>query len=196
VLNGLAPVELLSTASHFVLSVIPLSSVIGDLELQIDLSSGFIPAGMPSSIDTFHTIDGFVVAPATPEPHSFGLTARRGLVQYVFRPYLIDRCAIVLQSSEKTIANTVERAIAKLAQFGVAGPFSILLTLTHAAALGATWAEHRPAGRTWSPKRDPLNLPTIVVDDGAGEHLEPLLRSLWFAFGIERTRGNAPGKPD
>ena len=76
---------------------------------------------------------------------------------------------------------------AKLAPFGVEGPWVVLITVTGIRNYRLVVNNEYWSDPAW---REQVSLPPLMVEQMDQTGLLPLLRSFWLAFGIERPPAN------
>lgn len=189
--TGHAPVPADMSKPYFVVSVIPVEAVSGEVELDIQLHNCLMPLDKSGDINYFHTFDSYVSFRATSEiPSCFALTGRSGYTQYAFRPTVSERGYFHMQNVEKNISESVRRSMDILtSRHALSGPFSIHLSTVRCDLVAAVWNEHSiVGGRSRNPTEKRLDFHPVVIDEFSDGGLLPIARSLWFAFGQERPR--------
>jgi hypothetical protein len=183
----------LADRPHLVVTVMPWDALTSAVELELGYTAGAAhPIGLSNS-DGFHTLDGFVVSDIASERRVFTLTARSGYAQWVFAPSVSEAQRLYLQYAERDLSEWISRAIEFLRQRDLAGPFTVVLSLTKTPGLTCQWNEHSSLGSMpRTPVENPLELPPMVIEAYSGDALEPLLRLFWYAFGWERPHGWKP----
>ena len=180
------------------LTIVPISVLRERLDLALTLNATVFPPVMGSAIDYTQTLDGwlnFVPPNDKGAVWSYVLTARRGYVQASFNCGNADHGGhfIFTDDAERAIYHTVENSVDKLTALGVDGPWAVFMTMNRVEHYTLHFGpySHNPVRKIQLPST--LSFPEQFLDAVSEESVMPLLRLMWYAFGVERPQGRPVG---
>ena len=180
-----------------ILSLIPITLFREGRDLEITPENALAPHKPSGYMDAVRMIEG-VLLHTNPADNgavrSYAITYRAGHIDMV---WTIGRIVNELRKEEAPLVwpkrfedGVIDAALsgaAKLAPFGVEGPWVVLITVTGIRNYRLVVNNEYWSDPAW---REQVSLPPLMVEQMDQTGLLPLLRSFWLAFGIERPPAN------
>lgn len=176
-----------------ILSLVPITIFREARDLEITPENALAPHKPSGHMDFVRMIEG-VLSHTNPGENgavrSYAVTYRTGRIDMV---WTIGRIVNELRKNEAPIVwpqrfedgvlDATLSGAAKLAPFGVEGPWVVLVTVTGIKDYRLLVNEEYWSDPAW---RGQVSLPPLMVERMNRAALLPVLRSFWLAFGIER----------
>ncbi len=166
---------------------------------DIDYNSAVLTDGAGRDLHFVQTLEGLLNYNPLGSGiiQSYSLTHRAGYSDTAFVCGGTDqrgRETIDTESLEKSILRLTSRTISVFATLGVAGPWAVFLSFKRVLGYSLYFDVRRGGSSTRMSLRPEFSIPELIIEEANDESLEPLLRSIWFAFGEERTKDFRFGK--
>jgi len=176
-----------------ILSLVPITIFREARDLEITPENAVAPHKPSGHMDFVRMVEG-VLGYTNPGENgavrSYAVTYRTGRVDMV---WTIGRIVNELRKNEASVVwpqrfedgvlDATLSGVAKLAPFGVEGPWVVLVTVTGIKDYRLLVNQEYWSEPAW---RDQVSLPPLMVERMNRAALLPVLRSFWLAFGIER----------
>ena len=176
-----------------ILSLVPITIYREARNLEITPENALAPHKPSGHMDFVRMIEG-VLGHTNPGENgavrSYAVTYRTGRIDMV---WTIGRIVNELRKNEAPVVwpqrfedgvlDATLSGAAKLAPFGVEGPWVVLVTVTGIKDYRLLVNEEYWSDPAW---RDQMSLPPLMIERMNRAALLPVLRSFWLAFGIER----------
>lgn len=176
-----------------ILSLIPFTIFRAARDLEITPENALAPHKPSGHMDFVRMIEG-VLGHTNPgvsgAVRSYAVTYRTGRVDMVWtighivNEFKKNEAPIVWpQRFEDGVLDATLSGAAKLAPFGVEGPWVVLVTVTGIKDYRLLVNQEYWSDPAW---RDQVSLPPLMIERMNRAAVLPVLRSFWLAFGIER----------
>lgn len=200
-LRGELPIGLGSDPTAIV-SLIPVAYFREARDLPITVETALAPHKPSGYMDAVRMIEGVLLHTNPGETNavrSYAMTHRQGRTDMV---WTIGRIVNELRKEEIKLVwpkrfedgllDAANSGAAKLAQFGIEGPWVVYATVTGIKDYNLVLSNEQVSDPAW---RSQATLPPLMVERMNRAALLPLLRAFWLAFGVERPMNPFGGDP-